>query len=65
MDVAQLLHELALVADVAVVVALLPEDAAGSSQVSAQKRCATWAPGPPAKTGARTWATDRRLIVAA
>jgi hypothetical protein len=38
MNVAQLVHELALIAHVAVVVALLPEDAAGSSQVSAQKR---------------------------
>ena len=38
MNVAQFLHELALIADVAVVVTLLPEDAAGNSQVSAQKR---------------------------
>ena len=44
MDVAQLLHELALVADVAVVVALLPEDAAGSPRLAP-------------KSGARTWAT--------
>ena len=49
MDVAQLLHELALVADVAVVVALLPEDAAGSSQVSAQNRGANL--GHPPKPG--------------
>ncbi len=37
MNVAQLLHELERIADVAVVVALLPEDAAGNSQVIAQK----------------------------
>jgi hypothetical protein len=38
MNVAQLVHELALIADVAVVVALLLKNAPGNSQVSAQNR---------------------------
>jgi hypothetical protein len=36
MNVAQLVHELALIAHIAVVVALLPKNAGGMTQVSAQ-----------------------------
>ena len=51
MNVTQLLHELVLIAHVAVVVALLPEDAAGNSQ---------FRPRLAPNSGARTWATDQQ-----